>query len=96
MLTLHQSSQFFLIVPLEKTDGLEFIASVSNEKLRKHFRLVIGRPVMIYRHELDGLRAISVMSVILYHMGISQIGAGYAGVDIFFVISGFLIGKTSA
>ena len=47
---------------------------------------------MIYRYELDGLRAISVMSVILYHMGISQIGAGYAGVDIFFVISGFLIG----
>lgn len=81
-----------MIVPLEKTDGLEFIASVSNEKLRKHFSLVIGRPVMIYRHELDGLRAISVMSVILYHMGISQIGAGYAGVDIFFVISGFLIG----
>ena len=47
---------------------------------------------MPYRSELDGLRAISVMSVILYHMGMSQIGSGYAGVDVFFVISGFLIG----
>ena len=47
---------------------------------------------MNYRSELDGLRAISVMSVILYHMGMSQIGSGYAGVDVFFVISGFLIG----
>ena len=47
---------------------------------------------MKYRIELDGLRAIAVMSVILYHAGISQIGAGYAGVDVFFVISGFLIG----
>ena len=47
---------------------------------------------MNYRPELDGLRAISVMSVILYHMGMSQIGSGYAGVDVFFVISGFLIG----
>lgn len=47
---------------------------------------------MSYRTELDGLRAISVMSIILYHAGITQIGAGYAGVDVFFVISGFLIG----
>lgn len=47
---------------------------------------------MQYRTELDGLRAISVMSVILYHAGVSGISAGYAGVDVFFVISGFLIG----
>ncbi len=46
---------------------------------------------MKYIKKLDGLRAIAVMSVILYLAGISQIGAGYAGVDVFFVISGFLI-----
>jgi len=47
---------------------------------------------MTYRIELDGQRAIAVISVIFYHAGISQIGAGYAGVDVFFVIFGFLIG----
>lgn len=47
---------------------------------------------MNYRHEIDGLRAIAVMGVILYHVGLESISAGYAGVDVFFVISGFLIG----
>lgn len=47
---------------------------------------------MNYRHEIDGLRAIAVMGVILYHVGLKTISAGYAGVDVFFVISGFLIG----
>lgn len=47
---------------------------------------------MKYRQEIDGLRAIAVMGVILYHVGLKSISAGYAGVDVFFVISGFLIG----
>jgi len=46
---------------------------------------------MKYRPEIDGLRALAVISVILFHAGFDLISGGYVGVDIFFVISGFLI-----
>jgi peptidoglycan/LPS O-acetylase OafA/YrhL len=46
---------------------------------------------MKYRAEIDGLRAIAVISVILFHAGFNLLSGGYVGVDIFFVISGYLI-----
>ena len=46
---------------------------------------------MVYRPEIDGLRFIAVASVILFHSGVSVFRGGYLGVDIFFVISGYLI-----
>ncbi|MCQ0987389.1 acyltransferase family protein [Jiella marina] len=46
---------------------------------------------MRYRPEIDGLRAIAVLPVIFFHAGFSTFGGGYVGVDVFFVISGFLI-----
>jgi peptidoglycan/LPS O-acetylase OafA/YrhL len=46
---------------------------------------------MDYRREIDGLRAIAVVPVILFHAGFETFRGGFVGVDIFFVISGYLI-----
>ena len=46
---------------------------------------------MHYRKEIDGLRALAVIPVVLFHAGFDVISGGYVGVDIFFVISGYLI-----
>jgi peptidoglycan/LPS O-acetylase OafA/YrhL len=46
---------------------------------------------MRYRPDIDGLRALAVIPVVFYHVGIAGFAGGFVGVDIFFVISGYLI-----
>ena len=46
---------------------------------------------MRYRPEIDGVRALAVVAVVAYHAGVPGFAGGFVGVDVFFVISGFLI-----
>ena len=46
---------------------------------------------MQYRPEIDGLRTVAIIPVILFHSGLALFSGGFIGVDVFFVISGYLI-----
>ena len=51
---------------------------------------------MKYRAEIDGLRAVAVIPVILFHAGFEIFSGGFVGVDVFFVLSGYLITRLIA
>ena len=48
-------------------------------------------PELTYRRHIDGLRAVAVLAVVAFHAGVPWLPGGYVGVDVFFVVSGFLI-----
>lgn len=72
------------------------LSTISLQKMGKHLlvaRALIrcGVEMIGYRSEIDGIRALAVVSVVLFHAGFDLFSGGFVGVDVFFVISGFLI-----
>ena len=56
-----------------------------------HVALVAGASSVHYRPDIDGLRAVSVTAVVLYHLNDKLLPGGFVGVDVFFAISGFVV-----
>ncbi|HEX4981823.1 MAG TPA: acyltransferase, partial [Ilumatobacteraceae bacterium] len=71
---------------LRRLDGLERVARSRPRRASRP-----STPSMGYQPGLDGLRAISVIAVICYHAGFGWMHGGFFGVEVFFVVSGFLI-----
>src|SRR5690348_10300521 len=51
----------------------------------------VEKSAIKYRPDIDGLRAVAVLSVLAFHAGWKRLEGGFVGVDVFFVISGYLI-----
>lgn len=74
--------------PAQKLKSLPQVSTSSPKRVQ-----FSGQNKSDYRPDIDGLRAIAVLSVVIFHAFPSLIQGGFVGVDIFFVISGFLISK---
>ena len=70
---------------------LVFIAFYYTDALSRIFRLNTEQVKDLITEDITGLRAIAVIAIVLYHSEFSLFKGGYLGVDIFFLISGFLI-----
>ena len=69
----------------------EMDESHSSSLLATFLRLALTPRSGYYRPDIDGLRAVAVIAVIAFHMNLPRLQGGFVGVDIFFVISGYLI-----
>lgn len=69
------------------------IGAVRDRSVSQNFSHGVDqRSSRTYRADIDGLRALAVLPIVLCHLGLRYFKGGYVGVDIFFVISGYLIG----
>ncbi|MFA1624390.1 acyltransferase family protein [Rhizobium mongolense] len=55
--------------------------------------MILSQSRPSYRAELDGLRAVAVIPVVLYHIGLAWLPGGFVGVDVFFVLSGYFMAR---
>jgi peptidoglycan/LPS O-acetylase OafA/YrhL len=67
----------------------EPLAGVQSVGIDAPLSLIIGGQV--HRRDIDGLRAVAIIPVVLFHFGVHGLSGGFVGVDVFFVISGYLI-----
>jgi peptidoglycan/LPS O-acetylase OafA/YrhL len=51
----------------------------------------LGAAALAHRRDVDGLRAIAVLAILAFHLNVAGVGGGFVGVDVFFVISGYVI-----
>ncbi|GEM38079.1 acyltransferase family protein [Nocardia ninae] len=65
------------------------VGTASRELLVRHGG--VGAARVGFRGDVEGLRAVAVLAVVVFHAGMPGVGGGFVGVDVFFVISGFLI-----
>ncbi|HEY4395835.1 MAG TPA: acyltransferase, partial [Polyangia bacterium] len=68
-------------------------ASPTGARARPKSGSAVAHTSLKYRPDVDGLRAVAVLAVVIFHLNVRPAHGGFVGVDIFFVISGYLIGS---
>jgi peptidoglycan/LPS O-acetylase OafA/YrhL len=85
------AEQPLLVPPPPTTPGPFGIPGQPDPNAPRQTEEGIDKDRLHFRRDIEGLRAVAVMAVLLFHIGLPAFGGGFVGVDIFYVISGFLI-----